>query len=215
MTVILNPAPAAVALGAGRAALLSAADVITPNRVEALMLAGIRCSGGGPNLLACCPAAARAGAAGGRDHAGAGGLPVVPGTRIRERPVAVRSRRSTRSGPATRSTAPWPWRWPRAVRSSRPRPGPCAAAALAVTKPGAQSALPYRDEIDHLAAGSRSRPHRDTAGATEMNMSIPRLDPGPGCWPSPGALAVAWRASDARLGAPTARTGRCTRRARR
>lgn len=32
-----------------------------------------------------------------------------------------------------------------------------AAAALAVTKPGAQSALPYRDAIDRLARGGVSR----------------------------------------------------------
>ena len=53
------------------------------------------------------------------------------------------------------STARWPSRWRKGGRISEAAAWANAAAALAVTQPGAQSALPFRDAIDQLAARTR------------------------------------------------------------
>jgi ribokinase len=151
MLTVLNPAPVPATLTESEAkSLLAAATVITPNRAEALALAGMAtdvepdwdlCA---DRLLAMGTQAVvmTLGSLGCR-VAAAGGLWPIPAPRVEAvdtvgagdaftgaLAVALAERRSLLEAAAWAS----------------------AAAALAVTRPGAQSALPTRAAIDELAA---------------------------------------------------------------
>ena len=103
-------------------------------------------------LAGVWPSLARDGAGGGGDHTG---IARLPGDRRRNLVCSLRpgSRPSTPSAPAMPSMVRWRLALARRERSDeRAVAWANAAAALAVTQPGAQSALPFRDAIDQLAA---------------------------------------------------------------
>ena len=82
-----------------------------------------------------------------------------PGRRAVDRATArcggcrcSRSRPSTRSAPATPSTAALRWRWPRAGTRSPPCASAAAAAALKCTRFGGISGTPRRAEVEALLA---------------------------------------------------------------
>ncbi len=154
MRTVLNPAPVPTLTESEAKSLLAFATVITPNRAEALALAGMTADAGGePDWRLCADRLLATGAAGvvitlgssGCLAAAAGGPRPIPAPRVEAidtvgagdaftgaLAVALAERRSLLEAAAWAS----------------------AAAALAVTRPGAQSALPYRDAIDELAARS-------------------------------------------------------------
>jgi ribokinase len=149
MTTILNPAPAPDPSNPDVADLLAPADVVTPNRLEACALAGMA---PGPDVdWAEC--ARRLMARGPRRVVitlGAEGCLAAEGGRIdriaARRVVAVDA---VGAGDAFNGAL--------AVALAEGRPlaeaaaWASAASALAVTQPGAQSALPRREAIDYLA----------------------------------------------------------------
>lgn len=148
MKVILNPAPAPLLEPDLAVDLLSAADLITPNRLEAAMLSGMAASV--PlDLAACAGRLLEKGPGGIVMTLGAEGCLVV--TALGSQAIApprVQAVDTVGAGDAFNGAL--------AVAVGQGRPlaeaaaWACAAAALAVTKPGAQGALPCRDEIDTL-----------------------------------------------------------------
>jgi ribokinase len=151
MLTILNPAPAPTLPEPELKELLSVATIITPNRVEALALAGWAPeSGTEPDWTACGLGLREMGPAvvvitlGGRGCQVIDAMPrLVPAPRVEavdtvgagdafNGALAV----ALAEGRALLDAAAWA----------------NAAAALAVTQPGAQSALPVRETIDRLAS---------------------------------------------------------------
>ncbi len=154
MYTILNPAPAPLVSEPDVRELLACAITITPNRVEALALAGLTpVAQAEPDWTAC-------------------------GFRLKEMGpacvVITLGSRGCHVIDAKSRTIPTPWveavdtvgagdAFNGALAAALAARGPSdfynvaawatAAAALAVTQPGAQSALPYRDAIDRLARG--------------------------------------------------------------
>lgn len=152
MQVILNPAPAPSLPTEEIGELLAAADVITPNRVEALMLAGAGVPGEASFDAAGCVARLRdLGARGVVITLGSRGCLVADGPRL-ETILApqVEAVDTVGAGDAFNGAL--------AVALAEGRSLVAAAAwattaaALAVTRPGAQAALPTRSAIDALAA---------------------------------------------------------------
>jgi ribokinase len=146
LTVILNPAPAPSLTEREIAALLSAADIITPNRIEALMLAGIR-TGERPDPAACSRRLLALGPRAVVITLGAEGCLVAEEGRLEHMPAPrVEAADTVGAGDAFNGAL--------AVALAEGRPlveaagWAVRAAALAVTKPGAQSALPHRHELD-------------------------------------------------------------------
>lgn len=153
MTVLLNPAPAPVLSRDEARELLASADILTPNRGEALSLAEIdgtdpidwdRCAA---RLLAMGPKAVVI-------TLGAEGCLVVDASRTLKIPAPrVEAVDTVGAGDAFNGAL--------AVALAEGRPlreaasWASAAAALAVTRPGAQSALPFRKDIDALVAGGQ------------------------------------------------------------
>jgi ribokinase len=156
MRVLLNPAPVPALSQAEVSALLSTAEVVTPNRVEALALARM------DSHFAAAPewkvAADRLLAAGARAAVvtlGAEGCLVATGAETwMIAPPRVEALDTVGAGDAFSGAL--------AVALAEGRPlveaaaWASAAAALAVTRPGAQSALPYRDAINRLAVQART-----------------------------------------------------------
>ena len=149
MAVVLNPAPAPSLPPEDVRELLSAADVMTPNRVEALVLAGMQdsasidisgCSG---RLLELGPRAVVI-------TLGSEGCLVNSGGEI-HRLGAPRVEAVDTVGAGDAFSGALATALAEQVPLPRAAAWASAAAALAVTKPGAQSALPYRAEIDSLA----------------------------------------------------------------
>jgi ribokinase len=154
LTTVLNPAPADVALLKG--GILPLVDVLTPNQEEAQVLTGRPTVNARDAALAARDLQVRAGA---RDvvitlgHEGclvvADGIVLVPSHQV----DAVDT---VGAGDAFNGAL--------AVALAEGRPlvaaaaWACAAGALAVTRPGAQGALPRRPEIDRLAATARTPP---------------------------------------------------------
>jgi ribokinase len=147
MTVILNPAPVPSPTESEVSILLSSADLITPNRVEAMMLAGVgqdKPSGPASFARALLKEGPRAvvmtlGAEGCLIVEGDAAETTIPAPRVEAVDAvgagdAFNGALAVALGEKRRLTDAAAW----AVR----------AASLAVTKPGAQSALPLRSEID-------------------------------------------------------------------
>jgi ribokinase len=152
MVTILNPAPVPAILGSELQRALAAAAVITPNRVEALALAGMdpdsaakpdwgRCTdrllamGAGAVLITLGSSGCRVATTRGTWSIPAPRVPAVDTVGAGDAfsgALAV----GLADGRSLLEAAAWA----------------NAAAALAVTQAGAQSALPFRDAIDYLAA---------------------------------------------------------------
>jgi ribokinase len=148
MTVILNPAPAPSLSAHEVKVLLSEADIITPNRVEAIMLAGIR-QGEKPEPASCARRLLELGPRAVVITIGSEGCLVAHDQEIHH--VAsprVQAVDTVGAGDAFNGALAV------ALAERRPLVEAAAwavkAAALAVTRPGAQSALPFRDQIDGL-----------------------------------------------------------------
>jgi ribokinase len=150
MRVVINPAPVEEPLsGSG---FLNAAEVITPNRVELGQVTGCDTSDD-DGLIGAVRRLGGAGVRGVVVTLGAEGCLVAVGGGIRRIPAhPVRAVDTVAAGDAFNGAL--------AVALAEGRPlaeaaaWANAAAALAVTLPGAQSALPTRDEIDRLAGSA-------------------------------------------------------------
>ncbi len=155
MYTVLNPAPAPSLSEPEVRKLLACAITITPNRVEALALAGMTSGAGAePDWSACGFRLKEMGPACVVITLGSRGCHVIdakshaiPAPRVEA--VDTVGAGDAFSGAlaaalaATGSSGNWDI-WTAAAWAN-------AAAALAVTRAGAQSALPYRDAIDRLA----------------------------------------------------------------
>jgi ribokinase len=150
MLTVLNPAPAPAASAAELQRLLSASSIITPNGGEAMALAGLTASAPAkPDLIACASRLKAMGPSMVVITLGSRGCQVtasetwsVPAPRVEA--VDTVGAGDAFSGALAAALADG-----RDLRQAVP--WAVAAAALAVTKPGAQSALPLRDAIDQLA----------------------------------------------------------------
>lgn len=148
MIAILNPAPAPGSAAAVEE-LLGAADVVTPNRLEACALLGIPPLPE-PDWAECARRLTAKGPRAVVITLGAGGCLAAEGDRIEK----IAARRVAAVDAVGAGDA---FNGALAVALSEGRPlaeaaaWASAAAALAVTQPGAQSALPCRDAIDYLA----------------------------------------------------------------
>jgi ribokinase len=150
MRTILNPAPAPMLSPSRTKELLSVATVITPNRVEALALAGWTPKAGvEPDWAACGSCLSEMGSAAVVITLGSRGCQVIAGkSRLIPAPQ-VEAVDTVGAGDAFNGALAV------AVAEGRPLEEAAqwanAAAALAVTRPGAQAALAFRDSIDQLA----------------------------------------------------------------
>jgi ribokinase len=148
MKVILNPAPAPMLEADLAVALLSVADLITPNRLEVAILSGMAAAVS-TDPSACARCLLEKGLGSVVVTLGAQGCLVVTGdaSQLIAAP-RVQAVDTVGAGDAFNGALAVALGrgWPLAEAAS----WACAAAALAVTKPGAQEALPHRDEIDRL-----------------------------------------------------------------
>jgi ribokinase len=150
MTTVLNPAPADRALLEG--GILSQVDVLTPNQEEAREITGLP-SETADEAAVCARALMARGARSVIVTLGAQGCLVVEHKNVRLVPACqVEVVDTVGAGDAFNGAL--------AVALAEGRPlaeaaaWACAAGALAVTKPGAQGALPRRAEIERLLAGA-------------------------------------------------------------
>ena len=154
MLTVLNPAPVPSLEESVATQLLGAATVITPNRVEAMALAGMASDGSrDPDWKLCADRLIGMGATAVVITLGSQGCLVARPRMASGRSPRHGSRPSTPSVPAMPSTVRWRLHWRKGERSHDAAAWANAAAALAVTQPGAQSALPFREAIDRLAVG--------------------------------------------------------------
>jgi ribokinase len=152
MFTILNPAPAPAVSESEVRELLSVAVAITPNRDEALALAGMTPDPGSePDWIACGQHLVEMGTTAAVITLGSRGCHVGFGSTFRAIPAPrVEAVDTVGAGDAFNGALA------AALLDDR-RPlfkaaaWANAAAALAVTRPGAQAALPFRAEIDRLA----------------------------------------------------------------
>ena len=152
MLTILNPAPAPALSESGAKELLSVATVVTPNGVEALALAGMpSCSPAETDWKLCAERLLAQGAVAvvitlgsrGCTVRAAGGIWSFGSPRVEVRDTVG-------AGDAFNGALAVALAEGRALLEAAPWAN--AAAALAVTQSGAQSAMPFRDAIDRLAA---------------------------------------------------------------
>jgi ribokinase len=149
---ILNPAPAPAISEARISELLSVAMAITPNRDEAMALAGVRPDPEAePDWIACGQHLVAMGPSAVFITLGSRGCHVAFGSTFRAIAApGVEAVDTVGAGDAFNGALA-------AALLGDKRPlykaaaWANAAAALAVTRHGAQSALPFREEIDHLA----------------------------------------------------------------
>jgi ribokinase len=151
MRVILNPAPVPSSPEIITPALLSLVDVLTPNRVEALALAGMDLhTDSDPDWNECADRLLCGGARSAVITLGADGCLVATGA-VRVRVPAPRAQAVDTVGAGDAFNGALAV----ALAGKRPLAEAAAwanaAAAIAVTRPGAQSALPYQEAIDSLA----------------------------------------------------------------
>jgi ribokinase len=152
MRVILNPAPVPTSPEAISAGLLSLVDVLTPNRLEALALARMSSdTSHEPDWEQCADRLLLSGARAVLITLGADGcLAATTANKWSISAPQVEAIDTVGAGDAFNGAL--------AVALGENRPlaeaaaWATAAAALAVTQPGAQSALPFREAIDELAA---------------------------------------------------------------
>jgi ribokinase len=156
MVTILNPAPAPVLSEPAARELVSAALIITPNRVEALALAGWMAEPGAePDSPACGLRLKELGPAAVVITLGSRGCQVIDQEPRLIPAPQVEAVDTVGAGDAFNGALAVALAEGRAlVEAAR---WANAAAALAVTQPGAQSALPLRDAIDKLAARATAR----------------------------------------------------------
>jgi ribokinase len=149
MTTVLNPAPADVALR--DRAILPLVDVLTPNQEEARALTGMPAE----NRRQAERAAILLRQAGARQVivtlGPEGCLVVSEGSTERVSAYAVNVVDTVGAGDAFNGALAVALAERRSLRDAAA--WACAAAAIAVTRPGAQGALPGREEIDRLAVG--------------------------------------------------------------
>jgi ribokinase len=156
MQVILNPAPVPSSPAVITPVLLSLVDVLTPNRVEALALAGMDpYTDSDPDLNLCADRLLRAGARGVVITLGAQGCLVATGAAKVQVPAPrAHAIDTVGAGDAFNGALAV------GLAENRSLLGAAmwatAAAALAVTRPGAQSALPYREAIDAFALQAKT-----------------------------------------------------------
>ena len=147
MTVVLNPAPAVV--GASNAGFLRNVDVITPNRIELGMIAGLDTSRPS-SLIEAARALRNKGPRAVVVTLGPEGCLVLDEsghTRLPSHPVTPVD--TVGAGDAFTAALAVALAEGRSLGDAASRAA--AAGALAVTKPGARAALPTRAEIDRLA----------------------------------------------------------------
>ena len=157
MQVILNPAPVPSSPEIITPALLSLVDVLTPNRVEALALAGIDpFTDSDPDWNVCADRLLRRGARGVVITLGADGCLVATGA-VRVRVPAPRAQAVDTVGAGDAFNGALAVALAEKRSLAEAAGWATAAAALAVTRPGAQSALPFRDAIDALAGQAQTR----------------------------------------------------------
>jgi ribokinase len=151
MRVILNPAPVPTASESITAGLLSLVDVLTPNRLEALALAGMRLDASHESdWEECAERLLLSGAHAVVITLGAQGCLVA--TTVNKRRIAaphVEAIDTVGAGDAFNGALAVALGQNRSLEDSAA--WATAAAALAVTQGGAQSALPFREAIDKLA----------------------------------------------------------------
>jgi ribokinase len=152
MQVILNPAPVPSSPAVITKALLSLVDVLTPNRVEALALAGMDpYTDSDPDWKLCADRLLRAGARAVVITLGAQGCLVATGAASVQVPAPrAQAVDTVGAGDAFNGALAVALAEKRLLEQAAAWAN--AAAALAVTRAGAQSALPNREAIDKLAA---------------------------------------------------------------
>jgi ribokinase len=156
MLTILNPAPAPLAESEAKE-LLSAASVISPNRGEALALAGMSVSSAAePDWKRCGERLRALGAQTVVITLGSHGCVAMTdtGTSSFDAP-RVEAIDTVGAGDAFNGALAVALAEGRTLHEAVPWAN--AAAALAVTQPGAQSALPFREAIDRMAAREGTR----------------------------------------------------------
>ncbi len=152
MQVVLNPAPVPPLAKPDATALLSKAHVVTPNRVEALALAGLEADPASEREWGRCALRLReVGASAVVITLGARGCVVADGDEtVWLAASRVEAVDTVGAGDAFNGALAVALAEKRSLAAAAAWAS--AAAALAVTLPGAQSALPLRDAIDRLAA---------------------------------------------------------------
>jgi len=153
MITILNPAPAPAVSEPEMRELLSAAIVITPNRLEALALAGMADDAGAdPDWATCGFRVKKMGPAVVVITLGSRGCQVIAEKPWRLIPAPrVEAVDTVGAGDAFNGALAAGLAAGRSL-DRKAVAWANAAGALAVSVPGAQSSLPYRDAIDRLAA---------------------------------------------------------------
>ena len=157
MYTILNPAPAPSLPESGVRELLKDVVVLTPNRVEAMALAGIPPDAPvEPDWGQCGLRLTGMGAACVIITLGSRGCQIVAARPLRPIPAPrVEAVDTVGAGDAFNGALAVALAEDRSTDDAAA--WAVAAAALAVTRPGAQAALPYRDAIDEMAARARSK----------------------------------------------------------
>jgi ribokinase len=158
MRVILNPAPAPRSPEAIAPGLFALIDILTPNRLEALALAGmIPTTPDEPDWNNCADRLLQAGVNAAVITLGAAGCLVATAEGKLHVPAPpVQAVDTVGAGDAFNGAFAVALSENRSIEEAAA--WATAAAALAVTHPGAQSALPFRADIDALAAQTQKRP---------------------------------------------------------
>ncbi len=159
MRVILNPAPAPASPDAIAPGLFALVDVLTPNRLEALALARMSpIAGVEPDWNECADRLLQAGVNAVVITLGASGcLVATTASKLQVPAPKVDAIDTVGAGDAFNGAFAVALSENRSIEDAAA--WATAAAALAVTHPGARSALPFRADIDTLAAQTQERTH--------------------------------------------------------
>jgi ribokinase len=156
MRVILNPAPVPGSPASITSRLLSQVDVLTPNRLEALALVGVDpFTDSDPDWNRCAQSLLQSGARAVVITLGAQGcLVATMASKLRVPAPSVEAIDTVGAGDAFNGALAVALAEGRSIAEAAT--WATAAAALAVTQPGAQSALPFRAAIDGLASQTQT-----------------------------------------------------------